>query len=181
MARAWDLSSRRTSAGVRYVPGSKPLTRHTSAAVPGGSRSSENTSADGRAAHRFSHSSPALFPAGVFTPAPVTATGAGPGDVTTAASLDGPVAGDLQLRRGRVIGLVSQPGGEEPQPGSFLAERLAGQRAGQRMRKRLQHVAGEGRQARVRRDNGQDVLQRHVVAGHWRAGLEGRRITEAGP
>ena len=76
---------------------------------------------------------------------------------------------------------MSQPGGEEPQPGPLPAELLAGQRAGQRPCGRLQHVTGEGGQTRVRREDGKDVLQCHVVAGNRRADLEGRRVIEAGP
>src|SRR5262252_3787828 len=180
MASAWDLSSRRTSTGVRSAPGSKPLTRHTSAAAPCGSRSSSNTSADGRPAHRFSHSSPASFPAGVFTPAPTTATGTRlgrirAGTVTASPLLDGPVTGDFQLRM-KLHGIDQgpEPGSEEPQPGPWPAEPLPGQRAGQRGRGRLQHVAGESGETLAGHENGKDVLQRHVVAGNRRADLEGR-------
>src|SRR5215831_353454 len=162
MASAWDLSSRRTSTDVRYAPGSKPLTRHTSAAAPCGSRSSSKTSADGRPAHRFSHSSPTSFPAGVFTPAPTTATGTQlggipAGSVTAPPLFDGPVTGDFQLRIGlRGVGQGPEPGSEEPQPGPRPAELLPSQRAGQRGRRRLQHVTGEGGQTLAGRENGKD-------------------------
>ena len=151
--------------------------------MPGGSRSSANTSADGRPAHRFSHSSPTLFPAGVFTPAPMTATGAGPRGrhgraVTRWTSCPRSPAAPLS-----VTGSVSVPARWRRTAGGFPPGRTSGRTAG-----RTAHARPSGSMSPVRVGrpvsvaiDGQDVLQRQVVAGDRRADLEGRRVIEAGP
>ena len=175
-------ASRRAS-GRRPGRSRSPGRRAT--AVPRGSRSSANTSADAAAGAQGSPTAPpACCPAGGLDPGPEDGDRGGGrrrhgSDRYSTDQL--PAISSCAVERHRVDEL-SQPGGEEAQAAPRLAERLAGERTGQRA------SPSSGSMSPVRvgrpcpgREDGQDVLQRQVVAGHRRADLEGGRVGEVGP